>query len=172
MKTVVLFLLLLLTGVAAADPPRPRPFRWSIGAGSAFLLTGEEDAGRQRLDGHLDIMPGGSWGRFGMIGAIRQVPFEPFASDALVTLGVRYEAAAARPRLVLSLHADLGATRSSGSWPGAPAAGGGIETHFWIWPKKLGPLALVSDVTAHLVVDGTDHTRLVIAAATRLSLAR
>ena len=169
MKAAVV--LLLLTGVAAADdppPPKPRPFRWSIGGGTSFLLTGEEDAGRQRLDGHLDLMPGGAWGRFGVMGAIRQVPFEPFASDALVTLGVKYEAAAARPRLVLSLHADLGATLS----PGAPATGGGIETHFWIWPKKLGPLALVSDITAHLVVDGTDHTRLVIAAATRLSLAR
>lgn len=164
--------LCLLVGVAAAeepDPPKPPPpFRWSIGGGSALLLTGQQEAGRQRLDGHLDVMPGGGWGRFGITTAIRHVPFEPFASDALVTAGVRYEAAAARPRLVVSLHADVGATVS----PAAPAIGGGIQTHLWIWPKKLGPLALVSDVTAHLVVDGTDATRLVLSVATRLSLAR
>jgi hypothetical protein len=76
-------------------------------------------------------------------------------------------AAASRPRLVLSLHADVGATISDYD----PVVGGGIETHFWIWPKRLGPLALVLDTTAHLVIDGAEDTRLVLAGATRLAIA-
>lgn len=164
-------LLVLAAGTAAADEPEPvkppPPFRWSIGGGSSFLLFGEGDAKRTRLDGHIDVMPGGRWGRWGVATALRHVTIEPFADDGLATLGVRYEGAAARPRLALALHGDVGATFS-----GAPAIGGGIETHLWIWPKKLGPLAIVFDLTAHLVIDGTEDTRLVIGSATRLSLAR
>ncbi len=32
------------------------------------------------------------------------------------------------------------------------------------------PIALVLDVTGHLIVDGVDQTRLVLASATRLSI--
>jgi len=165
-------IVLLLCGTAAADeevaPAKPpAPFRWSIGAGSSFLLFGEMSGKRTHLDGHLDVMPGGRWGRWGVATAVRHVVISPLADDALLTTGVRYEAAAARPRLALALHGDLGVTLG-----GAPAAGGGVETHLWIAPKLLGPLAIVFDVTAHLVVDGTEATRLVIATATRLSFAR
>lgn len=167
---LALLLVVACAGVARADddPPKPPPpFRLSVGAGTSFLLFGQADAPRLRLDGHLDVMPGGRWGRWGVATALRHVVIDPVADDAIVTAGVRYEAAASRPRLVLALHGDLG-------WElaGAPVIGGGVETTLWLVPKKLGPLAIVFDVTAHLVVDGTDATRLVIGSATRLSFAR
>jgi hypothetical protein len=112
-------------------------------------------------------MPGGAWGRWGLNVAARHLTFTPFADEGMVTGGVMYQAAAARPRLALALHADAGATIGEV----APVIGGGLETHLWIWPKRLGPLAIVFDLTAHLVIDGVEETRLVIASATRLSIA-
>lgn len=157
----------LAAGVAAAEPARPRPPRWSVGSGGALLLAGAGEASRLRADLHAAVSPGGRFGRFGLVAALRQVVLSPVADDALLTLGVRYEAAASRPRLALALHGDLGATLG-----GAPALGGGIETTLWVAPRRLGPVALVFDVTAHLLLDGIDDTRLAVAAATRLSLAR
>jgi hypothetical protein len=112
-------------------------------------------------------MPGGAWGRWGVTVAARHLTFAPFASDGMLTAGVHYQAAAARPRLALALHGDAGVTIGKV----APVIGGGIETHLWIWPKRLGPLAVVFDVTGHLVIDGVEGTRLVIASATRLAIA-
>jgi len=152
---------------AAAEPTPPRPFHVSIGGGGSLLFTGLDGGPRTRADGHLDISPGGAFGRFGLTAALRHVIYDPLFDDGLATLGVLYEAAASRPRLVLSLHADAGLTLAETN----PVLGGGIETHFWIWPRKLGPLALVLDTTAHLVLDGTENTHLVLASATRLALA-
>jgi hypothetical protein len=158
---------LLAAGSAAADPPKPRPFRWSIGAGTALLFTGLHDGPRNRADAHLDLDPGGRFGRFGLLLAARQLTFSPFAADGMLTAGLKYEAAAARPRLALALHADAGVTLSDH----APVVGGGLETHLWIWPSKLGPLAVVFDLTGELVLSSVDDTRLVLSTATRLAVA-
>lgn len=170
MRILALVTVLLAPAIARADtlePPAERPFRFSIGGGGSLLLTGLDGGTRNRADGHLDLSPGGRFGRYGVTMALRHVVYDPPFDDGLATIGLLYEAAAARPRLVLSLHADAGATIQDYS----PVIGGGIETHFWIWPKKLGPLALVLDTTAHLVIDGAEDTRLVLAGATRLAIA-
>jgi hypothetical protein len=168
-KLAVVIALVLAPAAALADTVEPvrgaRPFRFSIGFGGSLLLTGQQDGSRNRADAHLDIDPGGRFGRFGLTAAVRYMPWEPFADDGLATIGLKYEAGAARPRLALALHGDVGA-----SFTGAPAAGGGIETTLWLIPKWFRPLALVLDTTAHLVIDGEDDTRLVLASSTRLSL--
>lgn len=168
-RTVVIAALLLAPAAAFADPVEPsrgaRPFRFSIGFGGSLLLTGHGDGSRNRTHAHLDLDPGGRFGRFGLTAAVRYLPWQPFGDDGLATIGVKYEAGAARPRLALALHGDVGA-----SFTGAPAAGGGIETTLWLIPKWFRPLALVLDTTAHLVIDGEDETRLVLASSTRLSL--
>lgn len=174
MRALAMFTLLALIsapveafGDDEPPPPKPRPLRLSFGGGTGFLLTGQGDGKRLRGDAHLDISPGGRFGRFGFTGALRHIVLEPFFDDALVTGGLLYEAAAARPRLILSLHADVGATVKDH----APAFGGGLQTHLWLVPKWVPPLALALDVTAHVVLDGLADTRLVIASATRLTLA-
>jgi len=167
-KALLVIAALLAPAAAFADelePPPPRPFRLSIGAGGSLLVTGAGDAGRSRGEAHLGVQPGGRFGRWGLLGAIRHVTLDPAGDDGLATVGVTFEAAAARPRLAIALHGDLGAT-----FTGAPAAGGGIETTLWLIPKWVRPLALVFDTTGHLVIDGSDDTRLVLALATRLSL--
>jgi hypothetical protein len=156
----------VLCALAAPARAEPEPLHVSIGGGGSLLLTGQGDGSRNRLDGHLGVS-GGRFGRFGLVAALRHVAYDPFADDGLATIGLHYQAAAARPRLALALHADLGSAITHA----APVIGGGVETHFWIWPKRLGPIALVSDLTAHLVIDGVDDTRLVLAGATRLALA-
>lgn len=168
MKQALVILALALAPAAAhADddaPKPPRPFRMSLGFGGSLLLTGQGEGSRNRADAHLGIQPGGRFGRWGITAALRHMTWEPFAEDGLATLGVHYEAAAARPRLALSLHGDVGA-----SFDGAPAAGGGIETTLWLIPKWFRPIALVLDTTGHVVIDGADDTRLVLASSTRLS---
>jgi hypothetical protein len=74
--------------------------------------------------------------------------------------GLVYEAGAARPRLVLDLHADVGADLDQK----APVAGGGIRTTLTLW-KMLG---LAFDGGAYLVIDGLEDTRLVLAGSTSL----
>jgi hypothetical protein len=161
--------LVALAGIARADDdgPPPHPFHLSFGAGGALWLTGTAGEPRNRADVHLDVMPGGRLGPWGVTFAMRGLTYSPFAHDGLATIGVHYQAAAARPRLAVAVQGDVGLAIAAR----ARAIGGGIETHLWLWPKRLGPLALVFDVTSHLVIDGVDDTRLVIAAATRLALA-
>ncbi len=166
---VVMLGVVVGAGTAHADEaaaPAPRPLRWSIGGGGALVVTGEGERPRNRLDGHVEVMPGGRFGRWGVLAAARQIVLDPLADDAMLTLGVVHEAAASRPRLTLALHGDVGLAVADR----APVLGGGVETHLWIVPK-LAPVALVLDVTAHLVLDGVDDTRLTIAAATRLAIA-
>src|SRR5436305_15260113 len=90
--------LMLLAAPAFAD----RPIHGSLAAGGALLLTGD-DGSRQRAELELDVEPES---RFGAL-----VAWRGFDQDrhGLVTAGVMYEGAAARPRLVLDLHADVGA---------------------------------------------------------------
>jgi hypothetical protein len=143
-------------GDGAGDDKGPRRRdHGSIGAGGALLLTGD-GGDRLRLDVAGDLKLAG---RFGVLAAWRA------ADDhhrGLVTAGLVFEGAAARPRLVLDLHADLGADLDAR----APLLGGGIRTTL----RLTGPLGLVFDGGAHLVIDGLDGTRLVIAGSTLLAL--
>lgn len=129
-----------------SEPPKPaRPFHGSIGVGGALLLTGER-GDRQRAEIAFDVKPRS---RFGVIAAWRAFDED---HDGLVTAGILYEGAAARPRLVLDLHAELGFDLDAR----APLAGGGIRSTLTI----IGPLGIALDSGAYLVIDGIDETRL------------
>lgn len=143
----------LLSASARAD--EPRPIHGSIGGGGSLLLTGEQ-GDRWRLDVAFDIKPRS---RYGVLLAARA--FDE-ARKGLVLGGVIFEAAAARPRLVLDLHASLGIDLESR----APAGGGGVRTTLTIY-KLLG---IAFDLGAYLVVDGFDETRLQIQSTTGLVL--
>jgi len=149
----VLALCAALAGTAHADDetPPPRPIHGSAGAGGGFLLTGANGGNRGRLDAEIDVSPGGAFGRFGGSLAWRAVDRD---HAGLACVGVVYEAAAARPRLVLDLHADLGADVDVK----APLVGGGIRSTLTI----IGPLGVALDTGAYLVIDGIADTRLAI----------
>ena len=147
MKTLVV--VVLLTTPAWAE----RPVHGSVGGGSSLLLTGAE-GDRTRFELELDIEPKS---RFGGLLAWRA--FDDKHRGMLLG-GLVYEAGAARPRLVLDLHADLGVDIDQS----APVAGGGIRTTLTLW-KMLG---LAFDGGAYLVIDGLEDTRLVLAGSTSL----
>jgi hypothetical protein len=103
--------------------------------------------------------------RVGVFAGVQHVTVKPFADAGQATVGMAYRAAAARPKLDLVLHADVGAT-----WPLAPTAGGGIITFFW--PLKKVPVAITSGASVYLVLDGVDDTRLVLSVGLGLAIAR
>ena len=79
---------------------------------------------------------------------------DPETGHGIVTVGILREAAAARPRLAMLLHADVGI-----AWgPMAPVAGGGVRTYLGIY----GPFGLAFDVTAHAVVPSVDDAHVEI----------
>ena len=133
--------LVLATATARAE----RPIHGSIGVGGAFLLTGHRDD-RFRGEVAIDLKPRS---RFGGLLAWRT--FDE-THDGIVMGGVIYEAAAARPRLVLDLHGEAGFDLDTRD----PVVGAGIRTTLGI----IGPLAVVLDSGAYLVVDGIDDSRL------------
>jgi hypothetical protein len=137
-----LFVVAALVGTAVADRDS---LHGSAGAGGTLVMTGEQ-GDRFRLDVSFDLKPRS---RYGVL-----VAWRAFDEDhhGLVTAGISYEGAASRPRLVLDLHADLGFDLDAKR----PLGGGGIRTTLMI----IGPLALVLDMAAYLVVDGVDGTRL------------
>jgi len=123
-----------------------RPLHGSIGLGGSLLATGGEGAA-SRLDLELDIEPS----RFGTLLALRG-----FDADhrGLACAGLVYEAGAARPQLVLGLHADLGADLDHH----APLIGGGARATLGL----VGPIGVTGDAGSYLVIDGVDRTRLVL----------
>jgi len=131
--------------LAAAAPPALAGPHGSAGAGGALVLTGD-GGDRLRLDAAVDVKLGR---RLGALAAWRA--FDE-GHRGLAMAGLVFEAGAARPRLVLDLHADLGADLDAG----APLAGGGIRTTLAI----AGPLGVVLDSGGYLVIDGLDRTRL------------
>ena len=135
---------LLVAAPAHAD----RGVHGSVGAGGSLLLTGG-GGDRGRLDVAIDVKPRS---RFGGI-----VAWRAFDENhrGLVTAGVVYEGGAARPRLVLDLYAHVGFDLDAK----APLVGGGLRTTLAI----IGPLGVVLDSGAQLVVDGLSETRLQIA---------
>jgi hypothetical protein len=130
-----------------------RPLHGSAGIGTSFLLTGAL-GDRNRFEAELDLEPRS---RFGALVALRG--FDDH-HKGLACVGLVYEAGAARPRIVLDLHADVGADLDEH----APLAGGGIRTTITI----AGPLGVALDTGGYLVIDGVDKTRLVIASGLML----
>lgn len=149
--------LLVVAALAATLPAlaahAERPLHGSAGAGTAFLLTGD-NGDRNRFDVEVDVEP---YSRFGALVALRGFDGQ---HRGLACAGLVYEAGAARPRLVLDLHADLGADLDQR----APLAGGGIRTTITI----VGPLGIALDTGAYLVIDGVDRTRMVISSGAAL----
>ena len=137
-------LLLLVATTAYAD----RPLHGSIGGGSALLLTGD-GGDRQRYELEADVEPYSRWGGL--------VAWRHFNGDhkGILAAGIVYEAGAARPRLVVDFHGDVGFDLDQR----APMAGGGLRTVITI----VGPLGIALDSGGYLVLDGVDHTRFAIA---------
>jgi hypothetical protein len=144
---------LLVVAALAATAHAERPLHGSAGAGTAFLLTGD-NGDRNRFDVEVDIEP---YSRFGGLVALRGFDGQ---HRGLACAGLVYEAGAARPRLVLDLHADLGADLDQR----APLVGGGIRTTITI----VGPLGIALDTGGYLVIDGVDRTRMVITTSAAL----
>ncbi|NVB78926.1 MAG: hypothetical protein HOV81_11060 [Kofleriaceae bacterium] len=147
MKLVVAAL--LVATPAWAD----RPVHGSIGGGGSLLLSGAQ-GDRTRFELELDLQPKS---KFGGLLAWRAFDDE---HDGMVMAGLVYEAGAARPRLVVNLHADAGADLDQT----APLVGGGARTTLTLW-KVIG---VAFDGGAYLVIDGVDETRLVIATSASL----
>ncbi len=116
--------------------------------GGTLLATGD-NGDRQRGELEVDIEP---YSRYGALLAWRA--FDG-SHHGLVLAGLVYEAAAARPRLVLDLHADIGADLDQR----APALGGGVHAVITL----LGPVGVALDAGAYLVIDGVRNTRFAIA---------
>jgi hypothetical protein len=132
----------------AAPAFAERPVHGSVGGGTSFLLTGA-GGDRNRFELEVDIEPAS---RFGGHLAWRAFDRE---HHGLLLGGIVYEAGAARPRLVVDLHGDVGADLDVY----APVVGGGVRTTLSIW--RLFGIAL--DSGGYLVIDGVENTRLVLA---------
>lgn len=147
MRLAAVFLL------AATPAMADRPVHGSIGVGSTLALTAH-DSNRLRYELELDIEPGS---RYGGLVAWRGFDNE---HDGMLLAGLVFEGAAARPRLVVDLHGDLGADLDQR----APVVGGGIRTTLTLY-KFIG---LAFDGGAYLVLDGIDDTRLRMMGSTSL----
>lgn len=148
MKLALWIALLAAAPAARADDLLPGNgndrIHGSLGAGGALLLTGEQ-GDRTRLDATVEL----TRGRIGGLLAWRAADRD---RRGLVAAGFIYVAAAARPRLVLAFHADLGADLSAT----APLAGGGLRTTLGIY----GPLGVILDSGGYFVFDGISNSRL------------
>lgn len=149
---------LAASGHADPEPAQPRPLRWNLHAGGYGALTGPADYGPVAA---VEVLPGGRLGRLGA--TVRWRGFEGTGAGWL-TGGWVYEAAAARPRLVLSLHGEAGASYGGDR---APVAGGGATSRLWL----AGPLYVGTDGGAHLIYDGVD-SRLVFGFGVIVGLGR
>ena len=146
-------LALVLVALATASAHADRPVHGSLGGGSALLLTAQDDK-RLRYELELDIEPGSRYGGL--------LAWRGFDRDhrGMLLGGLMFEGAAARPRLVVNLHVDVGADLDQK----APVIGSGIRTTLTLY-KLLG---LAFDTGAYLVIDGVDDTRLRLMGSTSL----
>ena len=144
MRPLALVVLFIGARTAGAD----RGQHGSIGGGGSLVLAGAE-GDRLRTDLQVDLKPHSRYGG--------SLAWRGFDQDhrGVVTAGLVFEAAAARPRLVVDLHADLGADLDRR----APVLGGGIRNTLTI----VGPLGIALDAGGYLAVDGIEHSRLVVA---------
>ena len=130
-----------------ASAAHARPIHGSAGIGGSVLATG--DLGdRGRLDFEVDVEP---HSQYGALLALRGFDEN---HHGLVCAGLVYEPGAARPTLVIDLHADLGADLDQH----APLAGGCLRTTLGI----AGPVGIALDSGGYLVIDGVERTRLVL----------
>jgi len=150
--------------VLAASPARAdddaRPWHGSVRGGGSLLVTGAR-GDRLRVDVALDLKPRS---RYGVSLAWRAI--EPRGDDkraGLAIAGLVFEAAAARPRLVIDLHADAGVDLDLHR----PLAGGGIRTTLTI----AKPLVAVLDTGAYMIVDGVDGSRLQLQSSLAIGVA-
>lgn len=132
---------LIIVALLAATASAERPLHGSLGIGGALIATGSR-GDRVRFEAAFDVK---LRSRYGFVAAWRA-----FDQDhhGLATAGLSFEAGAARPQLVLDLHADLGADLDHR----APVVGGGLRATL----KIIGPTALVFDGGGYLVIDGSD----------------
>lgn len=144
--------LALAPAIARAD----RPVHGSVGAGTSIVITGAQ-GDHFRYDIGIDLKPRS---RYGV-----SLAWRTFDADhrGMVLVGIVYEGAAARPRLVLDLHADIGVDLDHDFHP-LLATGVGIRTALQI----VGPLAVVVDLGPVIVWDGVDNTRLQLMQSTML----
>ena len=140
--------LVAICALASSPAFAERPIHGSVGGGTSLLLTGER-GDRNRFELEADLEPKSRFGGF--------VAWRHFDGDhrGLLLGGIVYEAGAARPRLVVDLHGDVGVDLDVY----APVVGGGVRTTLTIW--RVFGLAL--DSGAYLVIDGVDDTRLALA---------
>lgn len=144
-------MLALLAGPAAADG---RPWHGSAGGGTSFLLTGSE-GDRTRFELEVDAEP---HSRYGALLAWRG--FDEDGHYGMVLAGIMYEAAAARPLLVIDFHGDGGIDIDAK----APVAGGGLRTTLTVY-KAFG---VALDTGGYLVVEGLDDSRFVLSSSLQL----
>ena len=149
--TGIVLVLVLVLDVHADD----RPIHGSAMIGGTLLATGA-NGDRQRGELEVDIEP---YSRYGALLAWRA--FDT-SHAGLVVAGLVFEAAAARPRLVLDLHADVGADLDQR----APAIGGGLHAVITL----LGPVGVALDAGGYLVIDGVQNTRFAIAGTAGLGV--
>ncbi|MEJ7603198.1 MAG: hypothetical protein WKG01_35250 [Kofleriaceae bacterium] len=142
MKAVVVAF--ALAGTAHAD----RPVHGSAGIGGAFVAIGSR-GDRLRGEAMLELKPRS---RFGGLLAWRT--FDQ-THDGIVMAGVIFEAAAARPRLVIDLHGELGFDLDTRD----PAVGGGIRTTLGV----IGPLGVALDAGLYAMLDDLETSRLQLA---------
>ncbi len=149
-------LLVLITTDAGAEEAARRQPHYAVGLGGFTAITGAADYGPVL---EVEVYPGASLGRYGIRGELWG--FED-SDGGRAALGVTFEAAAARPRLQLALHGDVGLRFPDH----LPTVGGGVQSQLWIY----GPIALGLDGGAVLIYDGLDSV-LVIASVVTLRLA-
>jgi hypothetical protein len=143
---------------AAADPSHPRTFHISATIGWFAALTGPLPHGPAA---DLEIHPGGAFGRFGLGCYYRGL--ERLDGRGSFILGLAYDAGAARPRLQLGLHADIGYDTALSR----PLIGTGLRSQF----GGIGPLVVAGDLSARLYLDGID-SRLAFAFTLSAGVAR
>lgn len=149
MRTGVLVIASLVlgtyTGAAAESMPPVRTLHGSAGAGGSFLATGSQ-GDRFRFDVAIELKPKSRYGGL--------LAWRAFDADhrGLITFSTLYEGAAARPTLVLDLHVGFGIDLDQR----APLLCGGIRPTL----QLIGPLGLVYDGGAYLILDGVDNSRL------------
>ena len=153
-KTTLACLFLVCVPTLVSAQTENRDGHGSVLVGGYMGLTGGVDYGGQVVATYL---PGGDFGRLGVRLDARTFEDE---TEGLFAMGVTFEAAAARPRLVLNLFAEAGATTH-----GDVVTGGGIHTTLGV----IGPLTLGTDAAAHVIWDGLD-TRLVLSGSLLVGL--
>lgn len=142
--------------LAAASPAGAEPIGALVGGGGLALSGGGPVA---RADAGAIVYVGRRPGVY--VGASR-VALD--GGSGLVTAGLAYRAAAARPRLELVVLVDGGV-----AWPRAAVAGAGLLT--FLWPTRW-PVAVVASLRAHAIVPDAADARVAWTTGLGLAIAR